>query len=839
MKKLNVSKIFNSLITDRFLVILAILLTLPVIQPFYTEFIMGTEQGTPENVKILFYIVIPTLLISCLLRKQLLPLVTIIPAIYYLLYLNNIFSYYSPYIVVPASIISYIYIVIKGNVRSIVLFVLVVFSFILYEWYSAAILSITFIFSRFLVLVVTHNFSIFTTLGVKKSILHLSKSFLFWSPLLIIIIPVSKLQKNINKQITSEIYQFTPVDTLQFYNVGSLTDSIESLMQPTKGVSSIIFIDSINGNEKNICELDLPGIKDIYLTESGEDTIQLAFPRISSKQYPIYNNLDLTIENKNNIFLHELIFNAFKNTERNFDTSTNITVNEFIAGTVLENNTLFSIDNTKLVTSVTRTDSLKGSYVLICKNISLPKPDYINSGLNENIEVSVAHLFLSFSNNIFKTFKDPSMSFQLPSLNSASISTGNFNTLKEKIYETIDDHESKTLKKVNKEIDEILPEPLLETESAKFWEIKKLITNAIKKNVNKKYSKEKSKLKKKIQNKISRIYKSVTVKVDHVFETIENQNTQSKQDDQLKEYPKDLDIVSTNLVRLITDSIKDQITDIMESTIQILRITFLILFFYSLLGTLSFTYLILQTYLYIFSRVTVSEKNKIFATLNTSTEELPKGEIRACGDTYTIEADNTEIFYVSRLFEPSGIPPKFCIPYPKVSVGPRLKYKVYAMNMVKTEGKQKVHFSAIGSSCFVEWKIKENEAVVFNYKNLVAITSTVKLKSVVNLKVTTLLLGKILYKVAVGPGKIILLTKGRPIISGDPAADTSVALNRILAWGTGTRFDIHSELRLLDVYLSGFYLRKMDSDLIVIDADAKGKASSGLIQYVKGLLWPF
>ncbi|HKK63276.1 MAG TPA: hypothetical protein VJ951_12000, partial [Bacteroidales bacterium] len=465
MRKFDLSKITKASFFEQFLVILAILLTLPVIQPFYSAFIMGAEQVVSAGIVTLLYVAIPLLIIGSLLSRKIFPLVVIVPAVYYLLYLNNLVVNYSPYVVVPTAIVSFIYIVLKGHVRSFGFVVLVVYSFVLYEWYSAAILSITFIFARFLALVVSHNYNIFNTLGLNKSLLHLGKSFLYWSPLLIIIIPVSRLQTNINEQITSEIYQLTPVDTLKYYHVNMLTDSLENLMEAKKGVSSIIYIDSINGRRKEVFKLKLPDIEKAHFALNNSDTFQLSLPVLGSMQYFVYNKLDLEMVNQNSSFIHEVLYDAYKENDTKLDTSINLSVNEFISGQTI-NNSLFNYENSKLLTFINKPKDSKEPYVLICKNINIPDPNYVNDNLNEDIEVSLAYLFVSFSNNIVKSLREDNMKFELPEL-----STGNLvnreaiDEKKRAVYKTIDNHKNRTWQKVNKEIDEVLPEPLLKTES--------------------------------------------------------------------------------------------------------------------------------------------------------------------------------------------------------------------------------------------------------------------------------------------------------------------------------------------------------------------------------------
>ena len=52
------------------------------------------------------------------------------------------------------------------------------------------------------------------------------------------------------------------------------------------------------------------------------------------------------------------------------------------------------------------------------------------------------------------------------------------------------------------------------------------------------------------------------------------------------------------------------------------------------------------------------------------------------------------------------------------------------------------------------------------------------------------------------------------------------------------RFHVESELNIFDVFLSGIYLKKKPEDLVLIDADARGKAKSGIAQFIKHFLLP-
>ncbi len=874
-------------ITNQITIILIYLIILPIVQSYCIELNISKAITNFDIIhKIMPFLVISFITI-CIINRSIGGMVAVLPAVFYLNLLPDDLIYYRQ-IIIGLIAVSFLYTAIIGHIRSFSFLFLIVYSSIISDWYIVAIMTISFMFARFVVLAFSHNYTIFLTLGLKKSIQYLARSFLYWSPLLLIIIPINQIQTQINNKITQEIYSFTPVDTIQYHQFDNLQDTTIGNFKADSNTSSVLFIDNARNIRNRDTRTDYPfslpilkttktaikeiGNKELSHEENSKelpssdigkdhlpqmnglqkDLISARFNRHKTiPNNPIFNNIDMSLSEQNDTSMYETLKKWIPENKIGIDEVRSIFVNELVLDDYSDNsNRKFSKRN--ILTSITNTDQADSSIILILKNISLPNPNFINKSLQGNIEVSSTHLFLSFRNKLLRKIKQETGNIDFSSINhlngklshkilgAKQEGTKLIDTQKKKVFKQINEHENTTMLTVDKEFNAIFPEPLLKIEEAKFWEIKKLIANAIKKSVNQKYQVEKRKLKRKIDLKIRSVYSRVRNKTDHVFMSIEQQYANATSAFQVENIDTGEPIGTTiNIPQMIEDSIKGAVSEVNETTITTIRITFTILFFYWLLGTLSFAYLVMQTFLYVFARVTISEKNNVFATLNTSIKELPQGSIKACGDTYTIPADNNEVYYVSRDFEPSGMPPNFVIPYPTTSILPRIKSQVYFMNRIKIKNKNPVEFRAVGSCEFVEWTLAQGEEVVFNYQNLVAFTNTVKLKSLVNLRVTTLILGKIFHKVAVGPGKIILMTKGRPVISGEASANTSLAQNRILAWNGGARFDIDSELNLVDIYLSGFYLKKTGDDLIVVDADAKAKASSGLIQYVKGLIWPF
>ncbi len=290
----------------------------------------------------------------------------------------------------------------------------------------------------------------------------------------------------------------------------------------------------------------------------------------------------------------------------------------------------------------------------------------------------------------------------------------------------------------------------------------------------------------------------------------------------------------------INQTINSQIDEVISKLKFTIQSTFDTITFINLLLDIAFGFLILKSFLYVFSRVAFSSDDENYVTLLESDSNSLKGTLHKFGNQYTIDPSVTkDNYFISRSFEPSGRAPKFSLPQWKSAILARIFTRNYAMNKVQMSSRpEKVHFKAMGSHEFVEWEIKEGEEVVFHFKNFVGMSEGIKISAIVSLRLTSLLFGRIIFTTAKGPGKLILLTTGEPITAGESIAESSIATSRILAWQKNTRFNVESELNLVDVFMSGIYLKKKEKDLILIDADVKGPSKNGVVRFIKNFILP-
>ena len=283
----------------------------------------------------------------------------------------------------------------------------------------------------------------------------------------------------------------------------------------------------------------------------------------------------------------------------------------------------------------------------------------------------------------------------------------------------------------------------------------------------------------------------------------------------------------------------EQLTALKKGTQQTFQYFFDFFFFVKLFSDILFGFMVLKSFLYVFARVAFSANEENYVTLMDSSAGMARGKLTKAGNQYTIEPAEGARFFISRAFEPSGHAPKFSIPQWSAAILARITTRNYAMNRVTMQAEgDPVIFRSMGGQEFVEWDIADGEEVIFHFTNFVGMSGEVQLSAVVSLRLTSLLMGRLIFTSAKGPGKLLLQTSGAPITADDSKGRISVPTSRILAWQKNTRFNVESELSFVDVFMSGIYLKKQVDDLVLIDADVKGRSRKGIVRFIRNFLLP-
>ncbi len=252
---------------------------------------------------------------------------------------------------------------------------------------------------------------------------------------------------------------------------------------------------------------------------------------------------------------------------------------------------------------------------------------------------------------------------------------------------------------------------------------------------------------------------------------------------------------------------------------------------------------VFKSFFIVFARVIFKRENALFVSVSEHTKRMAKGTIRVpkVPHRYSIAASRKAVWYNRNQIDWSGPEQQKAVPQWRSAVFSRLSNSVYLMNRMVMGAPQGTGaiFTTGRDNQFVEWTLKPGEEVIFDYAFFVAMTDTVKLKTVFILKLSTLLLGKIFYSCATGPGKLVLMTGGDAIVGQTRHVGLPVAASRLVAWHRQARFEILANLTMIDTYTSEVSIQKRPADQIIINSKSKTFGSFGqLWRFIKVFIMP-
>lgn len=262
-----------------------------------------------------------------------------------------------------------------------------------------------------------------------------------------------------------------------------------------------------------------------------------------------------------------------------------------------------------------------------------------------------------------------------------------------------------------------------------------------------------------------------------------------------------------------------------------------------LLMLLVFAFMALKAFLYVYARVAFHRQTGAFLTLGNATgaaSDASASPITQTVGEYTITADIAPAtYYLSRRFQGRGKAPKFAIPQPLGAPIARLLHHATVMNRVDMRpGDGPVRYTATQGAHFLKWQLGDGEVVLFDVRNFVGMSSTIKLSTLISTRLSTLLLGKFIFSSARGPGDLILLTEGRAEIAEVSGKVDSLPPEQLVAMHLDTRMHIESEQGPIDIYLSTAYVQPAGGGRIIVDVDRQNTAATGLSRFFLHFIWP-
>lgn len=185
-------------------------------------------------------------------------------------------------------------------------------------------------------------------------------------------------------------------------------------------------------------------------------------------------------------------------------------------------------------------------------------------------------------------------------------------------------------------------------------------------------------------------------------------------------------------------------------------------------------------------------------------------------------------------------------PFPFKGIRKRLFAKNYVMQFYNLTGGSSpdsvaMHFGAMER--LISVKIRQGDRFVFDFPNVVAFSTGIKVKTFVTLSLHGLVFGKALYRIAEGEGVIIFYIEGEPtVLSADDYDLPEVRRDAksLVAWRLDTPFRIQSKLTMAGLLASGYNIAKQDGGAAVIHNNqiTNGSAKMGVARFVRTFLSP-
>jgi hypothetical protein len=145
--------------------------------------------------------------------------------------------------------------------------------------------------------------------------------------------------------------------------------------------------------------------------------------------------------------------------------------------------------------------------------------------------------------------------------------------------------------------------------------------------------------------------------------------------------------------------------------------------------------------------------------------------------------------------------------------------------------------SAGSGMSMVEWSLREGEEVVFRYQDFFGASENLKLRSRISLRLSTLLLGRVVFHIArceSGEGRLLLRADVEDI---DQSRIRALPPERLIAWNRHARFTVHSGRTPWKTLLNGFTLVRQEradgpDGLLLVSSEDAG-SSLGSIRFVR------
>ncbi|GAB5448649.1 MAG: hypothetical protein Gyms2KO_35220 [Gymnodinialimonas sp.] len=257
--------------------------------------------------------------------------------------------------------------------------------------------------------------------------------------------------------------------------------------------------------------------------------------------------------------------------------------------------------------------------------------------------------------------------------------------------------------------------------------------------------------------------------------------------------------------------------------------------------------ILIKTFLIAWSRILFNIRTEQSVAAKFQMDRKPRGSVtmKSHKQKMTIRKDSTTSFMITRRgVSLSGVPPRrrsLCgwrLPLA------RLIHRRWYADFVEQPRRGPDHHSAVVEvdqpAEIVSWTLRSKERAVFTFDDFVGMSEGLRLERVVSLSISTMILGRMIFYVAEGPGTLLLRTRAAARISPSTAANQPTAVPKLVAFGSNTSFLVGAEMNVVDTFLSGYVIKKSPPDSVVWDSSEKrgSSTSAGIMRFVVSFILP-
>ncbi|SMD12069.1 hypothetical protein [Primorskyibacter flagellatus] len=254
-----------------------------------------------------------------------------------------------------------------------------------------------------------------------------------------------------------------------------------------------------------------------------------------------------------------------------------------------------------------------------------------------------------------------------------------------------------------------------------------------------------------------------------------------------------------------------------------------------------------KTYLIVLGRVILHPDESLTASLAVGRVPRSQGMTRASErGSLAFGKARRDVLYVKRDTGVYNVPTSARVPMPFKAIFSRILHRAWRMQKVDLSQRSQVSgLTMPPPASLVEWTLRSDEQVVFEWTHFVGVSSTVRIKRLLSFNLASLIFGRAMVHYAQGPGVLILKTNASAILPRGAGGKTSTRAAR--SYGPGcfvardvhAGFGVHSDLS--EVMRGNYLVAKLSGDTVLIDTmpNDGGAARFGILRYARTFLLPF